>query len=110
MGPILDLGRHQILGKMAGCSAKGKRRKGSWPKQNPDDQEDYEQKAKWLVECAQWRRDERVALANARRRARELIAKSRVSVVKEESGAYEVLVSPKPASKEESGPSVAASK
>ena len=75
---------------------------------NPDDQEDDEQKAKWLVECAQWRREERVALANARRRARESIAQARVSVVKEESGACEVGVSPKRTSKEE--PSVAASK
>jgi len=28
--------------------------------------------AKWLMDCAKWRREERVALANARRRAREL--------------------------------------
>jgi hypothetical protein len=40
---------------------------------NPDDDEyDEQSKAQWLVDCAKWRREERVALANARQRAREL--------------------------------------
>jgi hypothetical protein len=38
---------------------------------NPDDYED-EPSAEWLVDCAKRRREERVALANARQRAREL--------------------------------------
>jgi hypothetical protein len=56
-------------------------------------------KSWWRLRYAEIRRDERVALANARRRARQLItqapvSKEPVSVVKEESGAYEVWVSP----------------
>jgi hypothetical protein len=72
-------------------------------------------KAYWRIRYAEIRREERSALANARRRARKLITQAPVSVVKEpvsivkdESGAYEVWVSPKPTLKEESGPPVAA--
>ena len=39
---------------------------------DPDNESDPS--ADWLVECAKWRREERVALANARRRAGELKA------------------------------------
>src|SRR6266478_4831055 len=42
------------------------------PEEDEDDKEVAE--AEWRVECAKWRREERVALANARRRARELEA------------------------------------
>jgi hypothetical protein len=56
-------------------------------------------------------------LAYARWRARELVkqapasvVKEPVSMVKEESGAYEVWVSPKPQSKGQPEPSVTASK
>ena len=44
-----------------------------------DEDDDYEdgENASWLVECAKWRREERVALANARERARELKASGR---------------------------------
>jgi hypothetical protein len=74
-------------------------------------------KAWWRIRCAEIRSEERSALAYARRRARALmtqapvsIVKEPVSIVKKESGAYEVWVSPKPTSKEEPGPSVATSK
>src|SRR6516162_2786521 len=69
-------------------------------------------KAWWRIRCAEIRSEERSALAYARRRAQALmtqapvsIVKEPVSIVKKESGAYEVWVSPKPISKEEPEPS-----
>ena len=37
-----------------------------------DDQEDEKEKIQWRVDCAKWRREERMALAKARERSMEL--------------------------------------
>lgn len=47
-----------------------------------DEDDDYvdDEDVSWRVGCAKWRREERVALANARRRARELKAAAEAKV------------------------------